>query len=57
MSYVSPQSQRQFVVIAVPSSDAVELSHAAEPEAQRPSATTATIGGYLIAFALPVAGK
>ncbi|HMN46164.1 MAG TPA: membrane-bound PQQ-dependent dehydrogenase, glucose/quinate/shikimate family [Povalibacter sp.] len=55
MSYVSPRSQQQFVVIAVPSSDAVALSHSAQPEAQggKEVAARSDAGGYLIAYALP----
>ncbi|HEY6645372.1 membrane-bound PQQ-dependent dehydrogenase, glucose/quinate/shikimate family [Povalibacter sp.] len=56
MSYVSPRSQRQFVVIAVPSTETVEVSHAAEPEAQRGKniETRNESGGYIVAYALPI---
>lgn len=55
MSYVSPRSQRQFVVITVPSTEAVEVAHTAEPEAQRGDKAPARndSGGYVIAYALP----
>jgi quinate dehydrogenase (quinone) len=54
MSYVSPRSQRQFVVIAVPSSEEIGLSHAAEPEAQRTETEPRSdAGGYVIAYSLP----
>lgn len=58
MSYVSPRSQRQFVVMTVPAIATPEDSHLAEPEANRDTkgteAPAATDGGYIIAYALPV---
>jgi membrane-bound PQQ-dependent dehydrogenase (glucose/quinate/shikimate family) len=56
MSYVSPQTRKQYVVIAVPATDTPEDSHAAEPEVQAgagKSAPPANAGGWLIAYALP----
>jgi membrane-bound PQQ-dependent dehydrogenase (glucose/quinate/shikimate family) len=58
MSYVSPHSQRQFVVMTVPGSEALEQSNAAEPEANRDTQSQANArqaqeqGGYIIAYAL-----
>jgi membrane-bound PQQ-dependent dehydrogenase (glucose/quinate/shikimate family) len=56
MSYISPQSGKQYVVIAVPAVGQPEDSHVAEPEAQQganPAAPPASTGGWLIAYALP----
>jgi membrane-bound PQQ-dependent dehydrogenase (glucose/quinate/shikimate family) len=56
MSYVSPQTRKQYVVIAVPATDTPEDSHVAEPEVQTgagKSAPPANAGGWLIAYALP----
>jgi hypothetical protein len=56
MSYVSPQTRKQYVVIAVPATKTPEDSHVAEPETQRgadQSAPLANAGGWLIAYALP----
>lgn len=56
MSYISPQSGKQYVVIAVPAVGQPEDSHVAEPEAQQganPAAPAASTGGWLIAYALP----
>ncbi|MBL8268664.1 membrane-bound PQQ-dependent dehydrogenase, glucose/quinate/shikimate family [Steroidobacter sp.] len=56
MSYVSPGTGKQYVVIAVPAVNTPEDSHVAEPEAQRGAGTTAppaSGGGWLIAYALP----
>lgn len=56
MSYVSPQTRKQYVVIAVPATNTPEDSHVAEPEAQQgadQSAAPANAGGWLIAYALP----
>ena len=39
MSYVSPATRRQYVVITVPAIDMPESSHAAEPEAKRGAET------------------
>lgn len=58
MSYMSPQTHKQYVVIAVPATDTPEDSHVAEPEAQQgadKSAPIANAGGWLIAYALPEA--
>ncbi|WP_129640892.1 membrane-bound PQQ-dependent dehydrogenase, glucose/quinate/shikimate family [Peristeroidobacter agariperforans] len=58
MSYVSPRTHKQYVVIAVPATDSPEDSHVAEPEAQQgadKSAPRAHAGGWLIAYALPEA--
>lgn len=53
MSYVSPRSQRQFVVITAPSTENPEESHVAEPEADRDTkGGKNTQGGYIIAYAL-----
>ena len=58
MSYLSPQSQRQFVVITVPAVDTPEASHVAEPEANRDtkgkeaSPGKAVEGGWIIGYAL-----
>jgi quinate dehydrogenase (quinone) len=57
MSYVSPQTGRQYVVIAVPAVNAPEDSHVAEPEAQQGASKDqppASAGGWLIAYALPM---
>jgi membrane-bound PQQ-dependent dehydrogenase (glucose/quinate/shikimate family) len=56
MSYVAPQSGRQFVVITVPATGREEESHVAErkagPDAQAaPKASDS--GGWVIAYALP----
>lgn len=56
MSYVSPETGKQYVVIAVPATNTPEDSHVAEPEAQRGAgkpAPPASAGGWLIAYALP----
>lgn len=56
MSYVSPETGKQYVVIAVPATNTPEDSHVAEPEAQRgagQAAPPASAGGWLIAYALP----
>lgn len=59
MSYMSPKSGRQFVVIAIPATRAPKASHVAEPEANRdtqgPTAkeTNTASGGWVIAYALP----
>lgn len=57
MSYISPQTQRQYVVITVPAVDTPEDSHVAEPETKRGTAnviiTDRQRGGYVIAYALP----
>jgi len=58
MSYVAPQSGRQFVVITVPAVGREEASHVAEPEAKRGSPGQAApkareSGGWVIAYALP----
>lgn len=59
MSYVSPQTQKQYVVIAVPALDSPEDSHVVEPEAQQgagpATAPAKSKGGWLIAYALPEA--
>ncbi len=55
ISYIAPGDERQFVVITVPSTDALEVSHAAEPEANRNAGDTKApvdSGGYVIAYAL-----
>ena len=54
MSYVAPQSGRQFVVITVPASGREEESHVAEPKAHGPAAQKQNdSGGWVIAYALP----
>jgi quinate dehydrogenase (quinone) len=62
MSYVSPATQRQYVLISVPATEAPEVSHLAEPEAQRGASKSARPtqpaasergGGWIIAYALP----
>lgn len=53
MSYVSPQSGRQFVVITVPATGREEESHVAEPKANQPAAQANDSGGWVIAYALP----
>jgi quinate dehydrogenase (quinone) len=65
LSYVSPASQRQYVVITVPATDAEEVSHLAEPEAPRDAkgqiggggGQTQVGGGWIIAYALPDAAR
>ena len=62
MSYVSPASQRQYVVIAVAAKDAPQASHVAEPEAHEDARAAkgqvggdpeVAGGGWIIAYALP----
>ena len=55
MSYVSPATQRQYVVITVPATATPEASHVAEPEAKRAGQAEPqhTDGGWVIAYALP----
>jgi glucose dehydrogenase len=55
MTYLSPQTGKQYVVLAVPAIDRPEESHRAEPEAQRGAteAPAKSQGGWLIAYALP----
>ncbi len=55
MSYVSPQTGRQFVVITVPSPSKMELTHTGEPETDRSAADSkaaADSGGWVIAYTL-----
>jgi quinate dehydrogenase (quinone) len=59
MTYLSPRTGRQYVVLAVPAVGNPEDTHRAEPEAKRdasglPPAKTQG-GGWLIAYALPEA--
>jgi quinate dehydrogenase (quinone) len=55
MSYVAPQSGRQFVVITVAATGREEESHVAEPKAdgQQEQAKAHDNGGWVIAYALP----
>jgi membrane-bound PQQ-dependent dehydrogenase (glucose/quinate/shikimate family) len=57
MTYLSPQTGKQYVVLAVPGVDDPEASHRAEPEAQRGANKSFPAesqgGGWLIAYALP----
>jgi quinate dehydrogenase (quinone) len=54
MSYVAPQSGRQFVVITVPAIGREEESHVAEPKARGGAAPKQNDnGGWVIAYALP----
>jgi membrane-bound PQQ-dependent dehydrogenase (glucose/quinate/shikimate family) len=55
MSYVAPQSGRQFVVITIPATGREEESHVAEPKAhgQQEQVKTHDNGGWVIAYALP----
>jgi quinate dehydrogenase (quinone) len=54
MSYVAPQSGRQFVVITVPAIGREDASHVAEPKADGAAAPKpAGNGGWVIAYALP----
>lgn len=55
MSYLSLQSGKQYVVIAVPAIGQPEDSHVAESEAKgaNPAAPPTSTGGWLIAYALP----
>jgi quinate dehydrogenase (quinone) len=56
MSYVAPQSGRQFVVITIPAIGREEASHAAEPEAktaEQEQPKPRDSGGWVIAYALP----
>jgi membrane-bound PQQ-dependent dehydrogenase (glucose/quinate/shikimate family) len=58
MTYLSPRTGKQYVVMAVPAVDSPEDSHRAEPEAQRGASATPPAnspGGWLIAYALPEA--
>jgi hypothetical protein len=56
MSYVAPQSGRQFVVITVPAIGREDESHVAErkagPDAQAAQKASDS-GGWVIAYALP----
>lgn len=59
MSYVSPRSGRQFVVMTVPSADTPVASHVGEPESDRAAENRDVDpkqagGGYIMAYALPV---
>jgi glucose dehydrogenase len=59
MSYMSPKTQRQYVVIAVPAIEQPKESHAVGPEAKRSRVDVAqaraaeSSGGWIIAYALP----
>jgi membrane-bound PQQ-dependent dehydrogenase (glucose/quinate/shikimate family) len=56
MSYVAPQSGRQFVVITVPAVGREDASHVAEPAAKRGAVAESKQhdnGGWVIAYALP----
>jgi len=56
MSYVAPQSGRQFVVITVPAIGGDDESHVAEQKAgpdTQPMQKTSDSGGWVIAYALP----
>jgi membrane-bound PQQ-dependent dehydrogenase (glucose/quinate/shikimate family) len=54
MSYVAPQSGRQFVVITIPATGREEESHVAEPKAtQQGQPKQHDDGGWVIAYALP----
>lgn len=57
MTYLSPRTGKQHVVLAVPGEAQPEVSHRAEPEAQRADESPAASqgGGWLIAYALPEA--
>lgn len=58
MSYMSPQSQRQYVVITVPADEESEITHLAQPEATGGTKAPAAVepapdtGGWIIAYAL-----
>jgi membrane-bound PQQ-dependent dehydrogenase (glucose/quinate/shikimate family) len=56
MTYLSSRTGKQYVVMAVPAVDNPEVTHTAEPEAQRganDTPATSPGGGWLIAYALP----
>jgi len=59
MSYMSPQTLQQYVVITVPATEAPEEAHVAEPEAnvdtkaQEAGEQKDAGGGWVIAYALP----
>jgi membrane-bound PQQ-dependent dehydrogenase (glucose/quinate/shikimate family) len=54
MSYIAPQSGRQFVVITVPAMGREEESHVAEPKGHGVAVPKASdSGGWVIAYALP----
>ena len=54
MSYVAPQSGRQFVVITIPATGREEARHVAEPRAaQQEQPKQHDDGGWVIAYALP----
>jgi len=59
ITYLSPRTGKQYVVLAVPAVDNPEVAHRAEPEAQRGARETTPVksegGGWLIAYALPEA--
>jgi hypothetical protein len=58
MSYVSPKTLQQYVVIAVPATEAPEAAHLVEPEANRDTKAKEAAeqqdagGGWVIAYAL-----
>jgi hypothetical protein len=52
MSYVSPQSGRQFVVITVPAPGREDESHVAE-QRKGDESKMQDSGGWVIAYALP----
>jgi quinate dehydrogenase (quinone) len=65
MSYMSPKTKRQYIVIAVPATEAPETSHVAQPEAQAGAGKGTRVderspaergGGWIIAYALPGEG-
>jgi quinate dehydrogenase (quinone) len=54
MSYVAPQSGRQFVVITIPATGREEASHVAESKpTQQEQPKQHDAGGWVIAYALP----
>jgi glucose dehydrogenase len=57
ITYLSPRTGKQYVVLAVPAVENPEVSHRAEPEAKRGASEIppgkSEGGGWLIAYALP----
>lgn len=56
MSYVSPNTQRQYVVMTVPGvgkTDAEHLAEGEDGESANPERKESTEGGWIIAYALP----
>jgi glucose dehydrogenase len=53
MSYIAPQSGRQFVVVTIPATGREEESHVAEQKLTQQQPKQHDHGGWVIAYALP----